>query len=67
MTAMKRVVIEIQSYHLFLRILIALVGAGFCAAIGRFVFGLGATTNLNDTYAWGLWHSFDVVTSCPLA
>jgi Ni/Fe-hydrogenase subunit HybB-like protein len=67
MTAMKRIVLEIKGYHLFLRILIALVGAGFCAAIGRFAFGLGATTNLNDTYPWGLWISFDVVTSVPLA
>ena len=67
MTVIKKIVKEIRDYHLFLRILIVLVGAGFCAAIGRFVFGLGATTNLNDVYPWGLWISFDVVTSVPLA
>jgi Ni/Fe-hydrogenase subunit HybB-like protein len=67
MTAVRRLVNEIQGYHLFLRILIALVGAGALAALARFSFGLGATTNLNDTYPWGLWISFDVVTSVPLA
>src|SRR5512136_433337 len=67
MTAMKRVVNEIRGFHIFLRILILLVTAGFLAAIARFVFGLGATTNLNDVYPWGLWISFDVVTAVPLA
>jgi Ni/Fe-hydrogenase subunit HybB-like protein len=27
----------------------------------RFMFGLGAVTNLNDGYPWGLWIAFDVV------
>jgi Ni/Fe-hydrogenase subunit HybB-like protein len=67
MTAMQKVVSEIRSFHLFLRILIVLVTAGLFAAIARFAFGLGATTNLNDVYPWGLWISFDVVTSVPLA
>ncbi len=28
----------------------------------RFALGLGATTAMNDGYAWGLWIAFDVVT-----
>jgi Ni/Fe-hydrogenase subunit HybB-like protein len=44
-----------------------LVGAAAVASAIRFIFGLGATTNLNDTYPWGLWISFDVVTAVPLA
>lgn len=67
MTAIKRVVTELQEFHIFLRILIVLVTAGALAALARFGFGLGATTNLNDSYPWGLWISFDVVTSVPLA
>ncbi|HBA53270.1 NrfD/PsrC family molybdoenzyme membrane anchor subunit [Syntrophorhabdus aromaticivorans] len=67
MTALRKIHEEIKSYHLFLRVLILLVAAGAAAALARFVFGLGATTNLNDTYPWGLWISFDVVTSVPLA
>ncbi len=33
----------------------------------RLLFGLGATTNLNDAYPWGLWISFDVLTGVALA
>lgn len=32
--------------------------AGLVAAILRFVFGLGATTGLNDSAPWGLWIAF---------
>jgi len=35
--------------------------AGLLIAI-RFALGLGATTAMNDGYAWGLWIAFDVVT-----
>lgn len=27
----------------------------------RFIFGLGAVTNINDGYSWGIWVVFDVV------
>lgn len=63
----KHVVREVKDYHLFVKFLIVLVAAGAIAAAARFLFGLGATTNLNDTYPWGLWIAFDVVTSVPLA
>jgi Ni/Fe-hydrogenase subunit HybB-like protein len=67
MTALQRIRQEVDNYHPFLKLLILLVGAGAAAGIARFIFGLGATTNLSDTYPWGLWISFDVVTSVPLA
>jgi Ni/Fe-hydrogenase subunit HybB-like protein len=67
MTALRLIRAEVRDYHPFLKLLILLVGAGAIAGIARFVFGLGATTNLSDTYPWGLWISFDVVTSVPLA
>ena len=47
-----------------LKLLIAL---GAIGAASRLVFGLGATTNLNDGYPWGLWISFDVLTGVALA
>jgi formate dehydrogenase iron-sulfur subunit len=31
------------------------------AMVARFVLGLGGSTNLSDTYAWGLWIVFDLV------
>ncbi|MEI7957372.1 MAG: NrfD/PsrC family molybdoenzyme membrane anchor subunit, partial [Verrucomicrobiota bacterium] len=33
--------------------------AGTLAAIARFTYGLGATTNLSDEFPWGLWIGFD--------
>jgi Ni/Fe-hydrogenase subunit HybB-like protein len=42
-------------------------GAGSLAALARFVLGLGATTNLNDGYPWGLWITFDVLAGVALA
>lgn len=68
MTAAARIIIkEIRGYHLFLKFMIVLVALGALASLVRFIFGLGVTTNLNDTYPWGLWISFDVVTAVPLA
>jgi len=67
MTAARRIAREVNSYHGFIKFLIALVSLGALASVIRFIFGLGATTNLNDTYPWGLWISFDVVTAVPLA
>ncbi len=58
---------EYRRSHPFVKLMFWLVGVGFVAAIIRFVLGLGATTNLNDTYPWGLWVAFDVVTAVPLA
>ncbi len=40
---------------------------GVISAIIRMFFGLGATTNLNDAYPWGLWISFDVLAGVALA
>ena len=67
MSAARQVITEIKSYHPFVKLLTVLVVAGVTAAATRFIFGLGITTNLNDIYPWGLWISFDVVTSVPLA
>lgn len=33
----------------------------------RFIYGLGAVTNLNDGYPWGLWVVYDVVVGTGLA
>ncbi|WP_224982182.1 NrfD/PsrC family molybdoenzyme membrane anchor subunit [Geomonas agri] len=67
MTAAKIIANEIKGYHRFVQFLIVLVALGALASLARFVFGLGVTTNLNDTFPWGLWISFDVVTAVPLA
>ena len=48
-------------------VLLALALVGLGAIVWRFMAGLGATTNLNDGYAMGLWIAFDVVTGTALA
>jgi len=48
-------------------LLASLVVVGVVAVLWRFAAGLGATTNLNDGYAMGLWIAFDVVTGTALA
>lgn len=45
--------------------LIALNGIVFI--IGRFLFGLGAVTNLDQQYPWGIWIGIDVATGVALA
>ncbi|HIJ63046.1 MAG TPA: Ni/Fe-hydrogenase cytochrome b subunit [Rhodospirillaceae bacterium] len=42
----------------------ALIAAGL--ALYRFVYGLGAVTNLNNAYPWGLWIVWDVVIGTAL-
>ena len=44
---------------------IVILGVFFLAE--RFLFGLGAVTNMNDGYPWGIWIAFDVVTGTALA
>ncbi len=49
----------------YVLILIALNGLVFL--MGRFFFGLGAVTNLNNQYPWGLWIGVDVAAGVALA
>jgi len=46
---------------------VILVAVGAAIIIYRFFTGLGAVTNLNDGFPWGLWIAFDVVTGVALA
>jgi formate dehydrogenase iron-sulfur subunit len=48
-------------------ILLLLMIAGLFAAFLRFSQGLGATTNMNDVYPWGIWIFFDVMCGVALA
>ncbi len=44
-----------------------LVGLAVVAAVQRYATGLGATTNLKDTFPWGLWIGFDILVGVGLA
>jgi formate dehydrogenase iron-sulfur subunit len=42
-------------------VLLALMAFGALTFVARFALGLGSSTNLSDTYPWGLWILFDLV------
>jgi Ni/Fe-hydrogenase subunit HybB-like protein len=48
-------------------LLVALLGVGIGIILLRFIYGLGAVTNLSDRFPWGLWIGFDVMTGVALA
>ncbi|HDP98225.1 MAG TPA: Ni/Fe-hydrogenase cytochrome b subunit, partial [bacterium] len=48
-------------------VLIVLIGLGVLVALIRYLFGLGAITNLSDAYPWGIWISFDLLCGVALA
>jgi Ni/Fe-hydrogenase subunit HybB-like protein len=43
------------------------LGLAASAAVTRFLFGLGASTNLSDANPWGVWIGFDVMAGVALA
>ncbi len=40
---------------------------GLIFLLGRFIFGIGAITNLNDQFPWGIWIGIDVAAGVALA
>ena len=42
-------------------VLLLLMAFGAVSLLARFVLGLGGSTHLSNTYAWGLWIVFDLV------
>jgi len=48
-------------------VLMVLALAGIAALAARFILGLGAVTNLDDQYGWGLWIGIDVACGVALA
>jgi Ni/Fe-hydrogenase subunit HybB-like protein len=48
-------------------VLWTLIGLAAPVAVGRFLFGLGTSTNLSDANPWGIWVGFDVMGGVALA
>ncbi len=42
-------------------LLVLVMLAGAAAVVYRMIYGLGASTNLSDTWPWGLWKGFNVL------
>lgn len=49
------------------KIVLLIALAGIATYIYRLFMGIGAVTNLNDQYPWGIWISIDVATGVALA
>lgn len=47
-------------------VLLSLMGIGFVVAMVRFADGIGAISNLSNTYPWGFWISFDLFTGVAI-
>jgi Ni/Fe-hydrogenase subunit HybB-like protein len=50
-----------------LYVILAVFAIALAILAVRFLFGLGATTAMNDGYPWGMWIAFDVVVGTALA
>ena len=48
-------------------ILIALMGIAFVIAMVRYANGIGAVSNLSNSYPWGFWISFDLFTGVAIS
>jgi Ni/Fe-hydrogenase subunit HybB-like protein len=48
-------------------VLLLIMGVGFIVIVYRLVYGLGASTNLNDLWPWGFWIGFDVLGGVAMA
>ncbi|MBK5939480.1 Ni/Fe-hydrogenase cytochrome b subunit [Halochromatium roseum] len=51
--------------HFYFLGLLVLIAAWFIAK--RFIFGIGAVSNLSDGFPWGIWITYDVVTGTAIA
>lgn len=49
------------------KVLLALAVTGLGVLAVRLIWGIGAVTNLNDQYPWGIWIGIDVATGVALA
>lgn len=48
-------------------ICLLVVGVAIYFAVKRFVYGIGAVSNMNDGFPWGIWIAYDVVVGTAFA
>ena len=58
---------RLMKFTLWKVVFFAIMAAGIYATVLRFTRGLGASTNLNDRFPWGIWIGFDVLCGVMLA
>lgn len=50
----------------FVLVLLALMGIAFVVAMIRYIYGIGAISDLSYSYPWGFWISFDLFTGVAI-
>ena len=50
----------------FVMVLLTLMGIAFVVAMIRFIYGIGAISDLSYSYPWGFWISFDLFTGVAI-
>jgi Ni/Fe-hydrogenase subunit HybB-like protein len=58
---------KLPKFTLWKTVMVIVLLAGAYATVLRFARGLGASTNLTDSFPWGLWIGFDVMCGVMLA
>jgi Ni/Fe-hydrogenase subunit HybB-like protein len=53
-------------FPLLVWVLLTLMGIAFVVAMVRFFFGIGAISDLSNSYPWGFWISFDLFTGVAI-
>ncbi|HTX91965.1 MAG TPA: Ni/Fe-hydrogenase cytochrome b subunit [Anaerolineales bacterium] len=48
-------------------VLLTLMGIAFVVAMVRYIYGIGAISNLSNSYPWGFWISFDLFTGVAIS
>ncbi len=55
-------------WHTLITLLVVMViGTTVGIVLARYVYGIGAVTNLSNQFAWGIWIGFDVMSGVALA
>ena len=57
----------IRMWTPFTLVLVTLIGVAAVVGVYRLLFGIGAASNLNDLWPWGLWIGFDVLGGVAMA
>ncbi len=59
--------VQVKFFSTGTKIVSIIAGLGIGAYLYRLIFGLAATTNLDNQYPWGIWISIDVASGVALA
>jgi Ni/Fe-hydrogenase subunit HybB-like protein len=51
----------------FVLVLLSLMGIAFVVAMVRYIYGIGAISNLSNSYPWAFWISFDLFTGVAIS